>query len=228
MLAAVEKYILQKEKGPVVTTVSTSLRFTDIAKEEEVDIYYTPVGSVDVGRKMVEVGAVYGGEGNGGIIYPRHQVCRDGAMAAALVLEMLAQTGMKASEIKRMVPTYFNNKTKILVAENLSDTMEKISSQISRDQKEINVSKIETIDGIKLWFPAGWLLIRPSGTEPMIRVVSEAKTPKTRKKIWKSAKNTFVFFQINFYLFLDFIFIYFSFYFILFYFILFFWIFLFF
>ncbi|MDL2260660.1 phosphoglucosamine mutase [Methanimicrococcus sp. OttesenSCG-928-J09] len=175
MLAAVEKYILHKEKGPVVTTVSTSQRFTDIAKDEEVDIYYTPVGSIDVGRKMVEVGAVYGGEGNGGIIYPRHQICRDGAMAAVLVLEMLAHTGMKASEIKDTVPTYFNEKTKIKIAGDLKTVMQTVSDKIKKDEKEIGCLNIETIDGLKLWFAGGWLLIRPSGTEPIIRVTAEAK-----------------------------------------------------
>lgn len=176
MLAAIEKYVLQKEKGPVVTTVSTSQRFTDIAADEEVDVYYTPVGSVDVGRKMAEVGAVYGGEGNGGIIYPRHQVCRDGAMAAALVLEMLAHTGMKASELKDTVPTYFNEKIKIHVSGDLKKTMAAISKKMIAGKDEIKYTEAETIDGLKLWFSNGWLLIRPSGTEPMIRVVSEAKT----------------------------------------------------
>ncbi|WNY23492.1 Phosphoglucosamine mutase [Methanimicrococcus hongohii] len=186
MLAAVEKYILHKEKGPVVTTVSTSQRFTDIAKDEEVDIYYTAVGSVDVGRKMVEVGAVYGGEGNGGIIYPRHQVCRDGAMAAALVLEMLAHTGMKASEIKDTVPTYYNEKVKIRVPDkNLKKVMAEITKKMIDDQEKLGFSEAERIDGLKLWFKSGWLLIRPSGTEPIIRITAEAKNEEDAAKYLK-------------------------------------------
>ncbi|MDV0445118.1 Phosphoglucosamine mutase [Methanimicrococcus sp. At1] len=189
MLAAVEKYILHKEKGPVVTTVSTSQRFTDIAKDEEADVYYTPVGSVDVGRRMVEVGAVFGGEGNGGIIYPRHQVCRDGAMAAALVLEMLAHTGMKASEIKDTVPTYFNEKFKIrLPDKDLKKVMASAVEEIISDRKEINYSEAERIDGLKLWFSSGWLLIRPSGTEPIIRITSEAKSPEDALKYLEIGK----------------------------------------
>lgn len=183
MLAAIEKYILHKEKGPVVTTVSTSQRFTDIAKEEEVEVYYTRVGSVDVGRKMVEVGAVYGGEGNGGIIYPRHQICRDGAMAAALVLEMLAHTGMKASEIKNTVPTYFNEKAKIhLPGKDLEKAMAEITRRMTADQKEIDYTEAECIDGLKLRFGSGWLLVRPSGTEPMIRLAAEAKSKADAQK----------------------------------------------
>ncbi|WNY28029.1 Phosphoglucosamine mutase [Methanimicrococcus stummii] len=189
MLAAVEKYILHKEKGPVVTTVSTSQRFTDIAKDEEVDIYYTAVGSVDVGRKMVEVGAVFGGEGNGGIIYPRHQVCRDGAMAAALVLEMLAHTGMKASDIKSTVPTYFNEKEKIrLQDKDLKKTMAEITNKIIADKDEINYTEAERIDGLKLWFGSGWLLIRPSGTEPIIRITAEAKNEEDTLKYLEIGK----------------------------------------
>ncbi|MDR0767411.1 MAG: phosphoglucosamine mutase [Methanosarcinales archaeon] len=183
MLAAIEKYILHKEKGPVVTTVSTSQRFTDIAKDEEVDIYYTAVGSVDVGRKMVEVGAVYGGEGNGGIIYPRHQVCRDGAMAAALVLEMLAHTGMKASEIKDTVPTYFNEKVKIRVPDkNLKEVMAEITKKVTDEKSKLGYTETEKIDGLKLWFNGGWLLIRPSGTEPIIRIAAEAKNKEDASK----------------------------------------------
>ena len=186
MLAAIERYILHKEKGPVVTTVSTSQCFTEIAKEEEVDVYYTPVGSVDVGRKMVEIGAVYGGEGNGGMIFPRHQVCRDGAMAAAIVLELLAHAEMKASKMRSMVPTYFNEKTKIhLPGKDLTKIMKTISSKIKSAEDEIGYVLIETIDGVKVWFADGWFLIRPSGTEPMIRVVAEAKTKADAEKYLK-------------------------------------------
>ena len=186
MLAAVEKYILHKEKGPVVTTVSTSQRFTDVAKEAEADIYYTPVGSVDVGRKMTEVNAVYGGEGNGGMIFPRHQICRDGAMAAAMVLEMLAHSGMKASELRKTVPTYFNEKTKIhLPGKDLAKIIKTVATKIKAAEDEIGYVSLETIDGIKVWFADGWFLIRPSGTEPMIRIAAEAKTKDDTEKYIK-------------------------------------------
>ena len=189
ILAAIGKYVLQKEKGPVVTTVATSGCFTDMAKEEGVPVYYTPVGSVDVGRKMVEIGAVYGGEGNGGMIFANHQICRDGAMAAAVVLEMLAKTDMKASELKKTVPAYFNEKTKIkLPTIDLKKKMEEIAKEITADKKKIGYESIETIDGLKLWFKAGWILIRPSGTEPIIRVTAEAKTKKDAEKYLEIGK----------------------------------------
>ena len=189
ILAAIEKYVLQTEKGPVVTTVATSRRFTDVAKDAGVPIYYTPVGSIDVGRKMVEIGAVYGGEGNGGMIFAKHQICRDGAMAAAVVLEMLAKTGMKASELKKTVPVYFNEKTKIkLPTIDLKKKMAEISKKIEADKKKIGYDSVETIDGLKLLFKSGWILIRPSGTEPMIRIVAEAKTKEDAEKFLKIGK----------------------------------------
>jgi phosphomannomutase/phosphoglucomutase len=183
MLAAVGKFMLQKEKGPIVTTVSTSRRLTDAANDADVLIYYTQVGSIDVARKMAEVGAVYGGEGNGGFIFPKHQMCRDGAMAAAIVLELLAVNKMKASDLKKMVSNYSNVKIKIhLPGKDLKKIMTALTKKIKQEQKQIGFEKAETIDGIKLWFKDGWVLIRPSGTEPMIRVVAEAKTKKAAQK----------------------------------------------
>lgn len=186
MLAAIEKYVLQKEKGPVVTTVATSRRFADIAEEAEARIYYTPVGSIDVGRKMVEVNAIYGGEGNGGMIFARHQICRDGAMAATVVLEMLAKSGMKASELKKTVPNYCNEKVKIrLKNSDVKKAMAEISERIILDKKEIGYQSVETIDGLKLHFKSGWVLIRPSGTEPVIRIAAEAKSKADAEKLLK-------------------------------------------
>ncbi|MCL2142193.1 MAG: phosphoglucosamine mutase, partial [Methanimicrococcus sp.] len=136
----------------------------------------------DVARKMADVGAVYGGEGNGGFIFPKHQICRDGAMAAAIVLEMLAVTGMKASDFKKYVSTYANVKIKIHMQGDLKKVMVGLTGKIKKSQKQLGFEKAETIDGIKLWFKDGWILIRPSGTEPMIRVVAEAKTKKAAQK----------------------------------------------
>jgi phosphomannomutase/phosphoglucomutase len=180
MLAAVGKFMLQKEKGPIVTTVSTSKRLTDVAKAANVPIYYTQVGSIDVARKMTEVSAVYGGEGNGGFIFPKHQTCRDGAMAAAIVLEMLAVTKMKASDLKKSVPAYANVKIKIQLQGDLKKIMADLTKKIKME-KPLH-EKMETIDGIKLWFKNGWVLIRPSGTKTLIRVVAEAKTKNAAQK----------------------------------------------
>ncbi|WNY27507.1 phosphoglucosamine mutase [Methanolapillus ohkumae] len=197
MLATIGKFVLQKEKeslkageklGPVVTTVSTSGRLTDVAKEAGADIFYTKIGSIDVGRKMTETCAVYGGEGNGGMIFPKHQVCRDGAMAIAFVLEAMAKNNLKASDFKKMVPEYHNAKSKIKTpGVDPKIVMKKLTKDVMSPQKkkEIGYVDAETIDGVKLRFKNGWLLIRPSGTEPMIRVATESKTKEEAESFIK-------------------------------------------
>ncbi len=112
LLAMMAKYIVEHEKGPIVTPVSSSQRMADVAKDAGVELYWTAVGSINVARKMMEVNAVFGGEGNGGLIFPKHQYCRDGVMGCAKVLEILTG-GEKLSELAKSVPQYFNEKTKV-------------------------------------------------------------------------------------------------------------------
>lgn len=176
LLAMMAKYMVEHEKGPLVTPVSSSQRMGDIAKAEGVEIYWTAVGSINVARKMMEVDAVFGGEGNGGLIFPKHQYCRDGAMACAKVLEILAG-GKKLSELAKNVPQYFNAKTKT-PTKNTQTTMEIVKKEASGPGQ-----KIDTTDGVKIWYEDGWVLIRPSGTEPIIRIFAEAKMPEKAEEL---------------------------------------------
>ncbi len=169
LLAMMAKYVLERKKGPVVTPVSSSSRMLDVAKEAGVELVWTAVGSINVARKMMEIGAVFGGEGNGGLIFPEHQYCRDGAMACAKFLEIIAN-GQKLSELAGSVPAYFNSKTKV-GTEDLSGTMEKVKAEVLSKDNEV-----DTTDGVKVWYDDGWVLIRPSGTEPIIRIFAESKT----------------------------------------------------
>jgi len=141
----------------------------DVAKEAGVDLVWTAVGSINVARKMLEIGAVFGGEGNGGLIFPEHQYCRDGAMSCAKLLEIMAG-GKKLSEMAKSVPTYFNSKTKV-ECHDLKAVMEKLKAEVATGQM-----KIDTTDGVKIWYEDGWVLIRPSGTEPIIRIFAESRT----------------------------------------------------
>ena len=141
----------------------------DVAAEAGVELYWTAVGSINVARKMMEVDAVFGGEGNGGLIFPEHQYCRDGAMACAKLLEIMVG-GKKLSELAKTVPEYFNAKTKIPV-EDLQATLEKVKAEVAGSG-----IKMDTVDGVKLFYEGGWVLIRPSGTEPIFRIFAEAKT----------------------------------------------------
>lgn len=156
LLAMMAKYMLEHESGPLVTPVSSSQRMSDVANEAGVELYWTAVGSINVARKMMEINAVFGGEGNGGLIFPKHQYCRDGAMACAKILEILA-SGKRLSELAKSVPEYFNAKTKI-TSKNIQATMERVKLKASELGFEI-----DTTDGIKIWYEDGWVLIRPSG-----------------------------------------------------------------
>lgn len=177
MLAAVGWFVLEETKGPVVTPVSSSLMIQDVAKKAGVDFYTTRVGSIDVAYKMKEINAVYGGEGNGGLIFPNHQICRDGAMSVAVVLDILARNrteGMKSSDFRKVVPSYVNIKIKEHVSQP-KEVVEKLKKSLKKDNK---IKDIDKTDGIKLKLENGWILIRPSGTEELIRITAEAKTQK--------------------------------------------------
>lgn len=185
LLAMMAKYMLEHEKGPLVTPVSSSQRMADVAKEADVELYWTAVGSINVARKMMEVNAVFGGEGNGGLIFPRHQYCRDGAMACAKILEILAG-GKKLSELARNLPQYFNAKTKI-PSVNTHATMERVKYKASGPGL-----KIDTTDGVKIWYEDGWVLIRPSGTEPIFRVFAEAKNQERAENLMQEGVNMII------------------------------------
>ncbi|HJH30658.1 MAG TPA: phosphoglucosamine mutase, partial [Methanosarcinaceae archaeon] len=108
-------------------------------------------------------------EGNGGLIFPEYQYCRDGGMACVKLLEIIA-AGTTLSEFAKSVPVYFNSKTKT-VCKNLTATMERVTADVLK-----SVAKVDTMDGVKIWYDDGWVLIRPSGTEPIIRIFAESKT----------------------------------------------------
>ncbi|WP_321420273.1 phosphoglucosamine mutase [uncultured Methanomethylovorans sp.] len=169
LLAMMAKYVLQQKKGKLVTPVSSSQRMLDVAKEAGVDLIWTAVGSINVARKMMEVGAVFGGEGNGGLIFPEHQYCRDGAMSCAKLLEIMAG-GKTLSEMAKSVPAYFNSKTKV-ECHDTKIIMEKLKAEVTTGSMNV-----DTTDGVKIWYEDGWVLIRPSGTEPIIRIFAESKT----------------------------------------------------
>ncbi len=181
LLATVAKYILALKKGPIVTPVSSSQRMADVAKDAGVEIIWTAVGSINVARKMMETSAVFGGEGNGGFIFPEHQYCRDGGMACAKILEMMAD-GEKLSYITEGVPVYFNSKAKVY-CDDLNKTVEAVKSEVLQSDETV-----DTTDGIKIWYEDGWLLIRPSGTEPLIRIFTESKTMTRAEELMKLGK----------------------------------------
>ena len=176
LLAMMAKYILSRKKGVIVTPVSSSQRMADIAKEAGVELIWTAVGSINVARKMMETDAVFGGEGNGGLIFPEYQYCRDGGMACAKLLEIIA-AGTTLSEFAKSVPEYFNSKTKT-VCDDLKGTMERVTATVLEGN-----AKVDTTDGVKIWYDNGWVLIRPSGTEPIVRIFAESKTKANAEEL---------------------------------------------
>ena len=179
LLAIIVKHVLSKKVGPVVTPVSSSQRIVDVAEAAGGHVIWTPVGSIYVARMMMQVNAVIGGEGNGGIIFPEHQYCRDGAMTVAKVLEIMTERGKKISELVKEIPKRYMDKTKVTCRDR-DATMQQIRSSVE--------GNIDTTDGIKIWYDDGWLLIRPSGTEPIIRIFVEAETKRRARGLLEAGK----------------------------------------
>ncbi|MEM3565582.1 MAG: phosphoglucosamine mutase [Candidatus Bathyarchaeia archaeon] len=172
--ALVEKHFLMRNPGEkIVSPISSSTLVKDIVDAYGGDMVWTKVGSVIVSHTMKKLGAKLGGEENGGIFFGLHQPVRDGAMATALVLNIMTETGEKLSSLLAQLPQYFIEKGKVECPEQLKETvLEKLIEQT----KGLNTN---TIDGVKIWFEdKSSILIRPSGTEPLYRLYAEAKTRK--------------------------------------------------
>jgi phosphomannomutase/phosphoglucomutase len=175
----VEKFFLKENKGEkIVTPVSSSTLVKDIADAYGGELVWTKVGSVTVSQTMKKLKTKLGGEENGGIFYAPHNAVRDGSMATALILDIMAKTGQKLSNLLDALPKYFLEKGKTECPEELK---EKVLSGLARQFKDMNIS---TVDGIKIWFKnKSAILIRPSGTEPIYRLYAEAKTPQAASKL---------------------------------------------
>jgi len=170
--------------------VSSSQMVEEIAEKYDGEVVWTKVGSTIVSRKMLELNAKLGGEENGGVFYGPHLAVRDGAMTSALIVEILARTRKKFSRLVKELPTFYIHKDKVPCPNQVKQRV------LERLLKETREDRVETVDGVKIWFPdKSWILIRPSGTEPIYRLYSEAKTrSKTMNLIskYKSVLKRFV------------------------------------
>ncbi len=167
-LALVSKAMLRENKGTVVTPVSSSSMVEEVVIAEGGTIDYTAVGSPIVARRMIVTGALFGGEENGGLIFPEHQFCRDGAMTLAKVLESVVRHGPLSQQVEAL-PVYHTEKRKFACPNESKTGLQDKVKEIFRNEK------VDDTDGIKIMFDDGWVLIRASGTEPIFRVYSESK-----------------------------------------------------
>ena len=179
--ALIEKYFLKDNpKEKIITPISSSTLVKDIADAYKGELVWTKVGSVTVSQTMKKERAKLGGEENGGIFYGLHQSVRDGAMATALTLNIMAKTSKKLSKLIGEMPQYFIEKGKVNCPESLK---EKVLEKLVLQMEGLNIS---TIDGVKAWFrDKSAILIRPSGTEPIYRLYAEANTHEKAEKLVK-------------------------------------------
>ncbi len=176
-LVSVADYILSHTKGNTVSNLSSTRALADVTAMYGGNYYAAAVGEVNVVEKMKEVSAVIGGEGNGGVIYPTAHYGRDALVGIALFLTLLAKKAMKVSELRATYPNYFISKNKIELTPQID--VDTILTVIKGNYKQY---KINDIDGVKIDFPQGWVHLRKSNTEPIIRIYSEAPTEEQADK----------------------------------------------
>ncbi len=169
-LVLATRYILGKTRGPVVTNLSTSSAMDDVVKLFDCPLLRTKIGEANVTEEMQKRGAIIGGEGNGGVIYPRINFCRDSHVGMALILHLLAETGRSVSALLSDLPRYF------FVKEKLVCPSDKIAEVLKLIRREYADYPLDLRDGVKVMFESGWLHVRGSNTEPILRVMAEAPT----------------------------------------------------
>lgn len=175
-LALAAKYIFSRESGKAATNLSTSRMLNDIAEKEGGQVIRTAVGEANVAQAMLKHNCIIGGEGNGGVIDLRVGPIRDSLVAIALVLQLMAETGKTVSQLVGEIPAYYMSKEKFSVD---SQQAQRI---LESAKKTFADAKLDTTDGCRFDFDDGWLHIRPSNTEPVVRVIAEATSKLTVKK----------------------------------------------
>ena len=177
-LVAVADYILGNKSGNTVSNLSSTRALADVTAKFGTTYFAAAVGEVNVVEKMKAVGAVIGGEGNGGIIYPELHYGRDALVGIALFLSHLAKSEKKCSELRQTYPAYFMSKNKLNLTPETN--VDQILASIAADFAN---EKVTTIDGVKIDFTEGWVHLRKSNTEPIIRVYSEGKSPEAAQQL---------------------------------------------
>ena len=183
-LVTVADYVLKHTPGNTVSNLSSTRALRDVTRQYGCEYAAAAVGEVNVTTKMKEVGAVIGGEGNGGVIYPESHYGRDALVGIALFLSHLAHEGKKVSELRASYPNYFMAKNRVdLTPETDVDAI------LAKVKELYKNEEINDIDGVKIDFPDKWVHLRKSNTEPIIRVYSEAHSPEEAEAIGQEIMN---------------------------------------
>ncbi len=168
-LVAVADYVLSENPGNTVSNLSSTMALRDITENHGGTHYASAVGEVNVIAEMKRAGAVIGGEGNGGVIYPALHYGRDALVGAALFLTHLAKQGIKCSDLRKKYPDYYLSKNKVRLSPGID-----LDAILEKIKKHYSHYPVNDTDGLRIDLPGGWVHLRRSNTEPIIRIYSEA------------------------------------------------------
>lgn len=188
------KFVLEKEKQLghtytqwVVVNLSTTRAVDDIATQYGANVHRTPVGEINVAKRMKNIGSVIGGEGSGGVILPAVHTGRDAIVGIALILQFVAECNGTVSELKASLPQYQIAKGKIELGKISPDAaLQKIQNSVGKE------ATINTEDGLRIDYPDYWVHLRKSNTEPIVRVIAEARTMEKAVEVVERFKNQIV------------------------------------
>jgi len=173
------KHMLSKHEGDVATNVSTTAAVDDVASAFGRKVHRSKVGEVHVVKAMIENNCIIGGEGNGGVIYPAVHYGRDAMVGSTMVLQFMAESSEKLSAICKDLPKYYISKRRTTVED------KKLKSILEKIRLQSTEARIDTTDGLKLIFPHYWVHLRKSNTEPIIRIITEARTQEEADSLSK-------------------------------------------
>ena len=183
-LVAVADYVLSHTPGATVSNLSSSRALGDVTRAHGCCYEASAVGEVNVVAKMKEIGAVIGGEGNGGVIYPEAHYGRDALVGVALFLTLLAKSGKKVSELKKGYPPYEIAKNKVELTPEID-----VDAILSKMKEIYADERITDIDGVKIDFKDSWVHLRKSNTEPIIRIYAEADSMEKAERLGEDVKS---------------------------------------
>ncbi len=182
-LVAIADYVLSNTPGSTVSNLSSSRGLRDVTRKHGCEYSAAAVGEVNVVAKMKEVGAIIGGEGNGGVIYPELHYGRDALVGVALFLTLMAKSGKTVSEIRAGLPQYEIAKNKIELTPDID-----VDAILEAVKNHFSNEEVNDIDGVKIDFKNSWVHLRKSNTEPIIRIYSEAETMAKADELAESIK----------------------------------------